>query len=257
MPVNMTIWSYWETRAGSYRPKYLDLCEDTWRRHCGDDFEIIRLSPENVLEYAPHVINEWRRIPLLSQKADYLRAAVLYQQGGIWLDNDTIVLRNLKEMTDRLEASGSDFIGCGRTGNRPSSGVFGAKRGSILVGNWLRSMETLLKSRSESLKFGWSELVYGTLWPLTRTYAYHQYDFRICIPVHPSRFQVFFADVTLEQVSRQDCDIRADTLAVSLYNAMFPGWFKKLSREQVFEGRMLISRLFRVALERSSDGVGL
>lgn len=243
------IWSYWEAKNGSCRPEYLDLCEETWQRHCGDDFVIRRLGPEDVSTYAPNLCARWKDIPVLAHKADYLRAVLVYEHGGIWLDNDVIVLKNLREMMEAMERRGVDFIGCGRPGNKPSIGIFGGSKGCQLLDAYIRKMNELIRSRGDgALKFRWTELGYGLLWPLTRNYPYFQYEFRICIPVHPSRFRTFFEATDLADVSRDDCDIRDDTLAVCLYNAMFPVAFKKKSKDMILNEKSVISQIYRMAL---------
>ncbi|SFJ15774.1 class I SAM-dependent methyltransferase [Planctomicrobium piriforme] len=243
------IWTYWETPLNGKRPEYLDLCEETWHRHCGDDFEIVRVTPETAPEFVPNLIEEWHRLPCLAHKADYLRAALVHRHGGIWLDNDMIVLRNLNVMMSQLESSGSDFIGCGRPGKRPSNGVFGGAAGSRLLADYIESMNRLLKSRTADLKLRWTELGYNLLWPLTRNYEFHQYDFRVCIPVPPSRFRRFFDRKRLVEMDASDCDLRDDTLTVYLYNAMFPGWFKQLSLDCVARSPLVIGQFFRHALQ--------
>jgi hypothetical protein len=243
-----TIWTYWETAEHQTRPAYLDLCEETWHRHCGDDFEVIRVTPENVSDYVPDLIPQWQNIPCLAHKADYLRAVLVHRYGGIWLDSDIIVLRNLVEMMERLEESGSDFIGCGRPGNRPSNGIFGGKAGCELLGRYIAAMDEFISSRGDDLKFQWTELGYRLLWPLTADYRYFQYGFRICIPIPPRRFRRFFDRCRLEELNAEDCDLRTDTLAVYLYNAMFPSWFKELSSQTVVRSPMVIGQILRRAL---------
>lgn len=243
-----TIWAYWETAKNQTRPAYLDLCEETWHRHCGDDFEIVRVTPENVCDYVPDLIPEWHKIPCLAHKADYLRAVLVHRYGGIWLDSDIIVLSNLREMMERLDESGSDFIGCGRPGKRPSNGIFGGKAGSDLLGRYIESMNEFIRSRGDDLRFKWTELGYQILWPLSANYDYFQYDFRVCIPVHPSRFRRFFDRCRIEELNTEDCDLRSDTLTVYLYNAMFPTWFKALPAETILRSPMVIGQFFRKAL---------
>ena len=243
-----TIWTYWETRKNHTRPGYLDLCEETWHHHCGDDFEIVRVTPENIIQYIPDILPEWHQIECLAHKADYLRAVLVHRYGGIWLDSDMIVLSNLSQVIDRLHESGSDFIGCGRPGNRPSNGFFGGKAGSLLLEQYIKSMDALIQSRGNNLRFKWTELGYGLLWPLTKNYSYFQYDFRIGIPIHPSRFRVYFDHRKLDELSAADCDIRQDTLVAYLYNAMFPVWFKQLPIQIVLRSPIVISQIIRRGL---------
>jgi SAM-dependent methyltransferase len=242
------IWSYWETPAGASRPQYLDLCEDTWKAHCGNDFEIIRVTPDNVDDFAPELIDEWHRLPVLAHKADYLRAVLVYRHGGIWLDSDIIVLQNLRTMWEKLEESGSDFIGCGRPGKRPSNGVFGGLASSVLLAKYIDAMNQHIRSRRGDLAFRWTEIGYDLLWPLTKGYDFFQYDFRVCIPIPPSRKETFFKSVPLDELDSADCDLRDDTLTVYLYNAIFPTWFKQLSSQDILDSDIVIGQFFRRAL---------
>ena len=34
------IWMYWENKRNKDRPKYIDLCFDTIKKHCSKDFKI-------------------------------------------------------------------------------------------------------------------------------------------------------------------------------------------------------------------------
>jgi SAM-dependent methyltransferase len=242
------IWTYWETAPDANRPEYLDLCEATWQKHCGMDFEIVRVTPETARQFAPDLPECWERIPCLAHKADYLRAMLVHRHGGFWLDNDIIVLRNLSEMAEELEASGSDFIGCGRPGNRPSNGVFGGKPGCKLLGQYIEAMNEFLASKGDDLQFAWTDIGYKLLWPLTRDYEYYQYEFCRCIPVPPSKQKVFFEQRSLDALSPSECDLRENTLTVYLYNAMFPASFKAMTGEQVVAADTVIGQLFRRAL---------
>lgn len=114
-------------------------------------------------------------------------------------------------------------------------------------------MNEFIQSRKGNLKFKWTEIGYGLLWPLTRNYNYFQYDFRICIPVHPSRHRRLFERIRVDELSAADCDICSDTLTVYLYNAMFPQWFKNLPQNNVLRSPMVIGQLFRRALGIASE----
>jgi hypothetical protein len=244
----MNLWTYWETKPGDVRPEYLDLCEETWRRHCAGDFTIVRVTPETVDRYAPGLIDDWHKIPTLAHKADYLRAVLLHRHGGIWLDADTIVLCNLRVMIDKLEESKSDFLGVGRPGKRPSNGVLCATAGCKLLEQYIEQMDAFIASRQGDLKMTWTALGYQILWPLTRSYDFFQYPFRICLPVPPGRYPTFFRETPLNSLQPPDCDLRDDTLAICLFNAMFPPWFKRMPREKILASPMVIAQLLRRAL---------
>ena len=78
------IYTFWEGRM----PTYIKLCLDTWK------FPYVLLDYSNVNKYTdiPGIVKTYP----LQQVADYVRVHVLRDNGGYWLDADTIM------MTDEL-----------------------------------------------------------------------------------------------------------------------------------------------------------
>ena len=107
------IWLYWENKPGNTMPVYLDLCIDTIKYHCVKDFRIILLNEKTVYDYLPNLRKDLNKL-LIAQKSDYIRIKLLYEYGGVWLDTDTIVMRNLAPIMKKLE--NYDFVGFGCTG---------------------------------------------------------------------------------------------------------------------------------------------
>ena len=197
------IWSYWENKNRSAkRPEYLDLCEKSVEKYCSTDFDIITLTPENTKTYLPNIRPEIEKFPCLAHKSDYIRALLLKEYGGIWLEKDTICCSNLIDVIDKLNSTDSDFIGCGRPGNKPSIGFLGGKKGCKLMAGWLEKMDELIDS-GEDYKFSWTELGYRYLWPLSKDYEFYQYPFKVFIPVHPGHMKVFFEKGTLDSVDKK------------------------------------------------------
>ncbi|WP_455387477.1 capsular polysaccharide synthesis protein [Petrachloros mirabilis] len=90
------IWTYWEGN----RPEYIQVCLDSMKRVCGNDLVIV--TPENLEEYVPRTLHpSWRRLPQPALRADCIRAALLANHGGWWLDADTIVLRHPYGVNER------------------------------------------------------------------------------------------------------------------------------------------------------------
>lgn len=81
----MNVFTFWEGKM----PDYIQLCMKTWR------FPYIMLNYDNLHEYTDLDINLLKRFTL-PQIADVVRAHVLRDHGGYWLDTDTIM------MTDEL-----------------------------------------------------------------------------------------------------------------------------------------------------------
>lgn len=78
-------------------PKHLEKCIDTWKRYC-PDYEIIRWDETNydISKYLymkqAYEKKMWGFVPEIA------RLDILYHHGGIYLDSDVEVLRNLDEL---------------------------------------------------------------------------------------------------------------------------------------------------------------
>jgi hypothetical protein len=112
--INLTkipLWSYWQTKPNSQMPEYIKLCFDTMKKHCSSNYEIIILDEKSVYQYLPNLRKDLEELSL-AHKTDYIRVALLYNYGGLWLDADTIVMNNLQEIIIKLN-EGWDYIGFG------------------------------------------------------------------------------------------------------------------------------------------------
>ncbi|HEY7979693.1 MAG TPA: glycosyltransferase [Rhizomicrobium sp.] len=65
---------------------------------------------ERVLGFDGELVALYRRLDSPVARADILRAAILYMQGGVYLDMDTITVASLKSLLDNRQFIGSEFI---------------------------------------------------------------------------------------------------------------------------------------------------
>ncbi len=89
----MKIFTFWEPKSNL--PEYLKLCMRTWEKFI-PDAEVILLDFNNLFDYIDREeINEklFNSYFSLPQIADVIRAILLEKYGGIWMDVDTIILR--------------------------------------------------------------------------------------------------------------------------------------------------------------------
>ena len=83
--------------SGNPIPRPLQSCIDSWRRHC-PDYEIIRWDESNydvgkcLYMKQAYERKKWGFV------SDYARLDILYQHGGIYLDTDVELMRNLDEL---------------------------------------------------------------------------------------------------------------------------------------------------------------
>lgn len=112
-------------------------CMESWKKYC-PDYKIIEWNEQNfdisTNRYAQQAY-EAKRYAFVS---DYVRLAVLYEYGGIYLDTDVELVRPLDEL---LELPG--FMGF-QTNNEVATGLgFGARKGNSVVQALLRDYDAL------------------------------------------------------------------------------------------------------------------
>ncbi len=106
--------------SGKPMPDYLEKCIDSWKRVC-PDYEIIRWDEsnydvnKNVYMKQAYDAGKWGFIP------DIARLEILYKYGGIYLDTDVEVIKNLDDLLT-CEA----FAGVEKWGNINMGGCSGA-----------------------------------------------------------------------------------------------------------------------------------
>ena len=112
-------------------------CLDSWRKYC-PDFEIRIWSlndyDDNGCDYFREAINakKW------SFASDYSRAEVVYKYGGIYMDMDVEVVRNIDDLLHNdayMSFQDLNYLECG-------SG-FGASKGNTIIGEIVREYERL------------------------------------------------------------------------------------------------------------------
>ncbi len=162
MSGHRVIWQYWETRGE--KPAFVDPLHDIARRNAG--VPVIQVTPETLPEHLPDLDPRIHEIGELAHKADMIRTRLIARHGGMWLDSDAIVLRDLGWIFDRLE--GAAFIGFTDGGRlappRPRVRIncFAAPPGSPVMEAWVGAQAALLDRRS----FGWEEIGTALLDPI-------------------------------------------------------------------------------------------
>ena len=153
MKLNKYIWIYWENIDGAKCPTFVKLCIDSIKKHLGK-YNLIILNEKNIKKYLPELRKDFDNL-MIAQKVDYYRVALLYKYGGIWLDADTIVLKDIKPIFKKLE-EGYDYVGFGCTGMkcrngyfRPSNGIMASRPKGILMKACLDKLNKKLDERNK------------------------------------------------------------------------------------------------------------
>ncbi len=115
-------------------------------------FNLILLNESNISEYItiPSFFNKLDP----AHQSDYARIRLLYEYGGIWLDADTLLLEDLKQLFETLGTNDCFFI-------RNSKGimcnaVLGARKNSPFIKNWMIQIDAILNEKKEDID--WIEI---------------------------------------------------------------------------------------------------
>lgn len=143
----LKLWTYYNDFNNI--PTYLKLCLKTIYTHCNDDFEIILLNDEKIKTY-----NIRKDLFDFNSKIryQYIKLYILYNYGGLWIDIDHIVFKNLIYFTKYLKEY--EFIGfdclnliCNNKEdyyNKPSDNLLIVKKKSKIMKNCLDVFDSIL-----------------------------------------------------------------------------------------------------------------
>lgn len=112
--------------GGKEKPADIQRCMNTWKKHLSD-YEIIEWNENNFdIESHPftksaYAAKKWAYV------SDYIRAYAIYNEGGIYLDTDVLILDDFEKfLNDRA------FVGY-ENPDYPFTAVFGAEKGHPFV----------------------------------------------------------------------------------------------------------------------------
>lgn len=176
------LWVYWENKNNNKIPAYIDLCIKTIMKNCSDSFNIIKLDEKSIYTYLPEMI-EYKQYTdklRIAHKVDIYRIMLLYKYGGLYVDADTIVLRNPYEIIKKLDEH--EYVGFGCTGdictygyNNPSNGIMAARPHSFLMGKVLDNVLKKIKNQSNFNYFDIGKLLIWEELKNIDDYDYYHY----------------------------------------------------------------------------------
>jgi hypothetical protein len=160
--MNRVIWQYWETKGE--KPAFVDGLFEIAKKNAG--VPIIQVTPETLPSYLPDLPPQIHEIQELAHKADMLRALLVQQHGGMWLDSDALVLKDLNWLFDLLDEV--EFVGFNDS-VKPKRGdqvvrvnCFLSRPGGWVVSEWVR----LQHAKFPRTTYRWTEVGSDILHPL-------------------------------------------------------------------------------------------
>lgn len=222
------IYTFWEGQ----KPAYIELCMATW------PFDFVLLDYNNLHNYTDLPEEQLRQYPL-QQVADIVRVHVLRDNGGIWLDADTIVFGDLPEET---------ILGYPETRHN-TIGFLRTEPGTDMFKEWAAFQDDVMRKQEIAR---WS--MFGN--EFTDPYLTEHQEIKIG-EIEPAWPEVYMIEELIErmqkykilyfQESRHLSDIR-DTNLLMLHNSWTPKWYKRLNHREVMQHRCTLSNIIRETL---------
>jgi len=256
------IWMYWENLNNKKKAPFLDLCFETVKYHCNKKFKINLLNEVSIHDFLKDLRPELDDLLTIQQKVDYYRYRLLYEYGGIWIDADIIILKDLSALIGKLK--NYDFVGfgchykdkkkCLQSGYPyPANWVMASRKGGKLMLRCSEGCDDEI-SKGENLMKKYHilgrELVWKNIKFLLKndkSWSYYHYGSK-CVE-RDSNNKKFYNHRTISN-EEIDEECKDKFLFFPIYNSApgFPLWFTKMSKEELIKKDLLISKLFRKSL---------
>lgn len=258
LPYN--IWMYWENRKGKRKPEYLNLCYKTILKH-NKKFNIHLLDEKSVFRFLPDLRKDLDKYMNIPQKADYIRINLLHKYGGIWIDSDTIVIKDLSPFIEKLRKY--EFVGFGCTGPdcdtlssgypRPSNWLLVSRKNSLVMSKCLEEANNIIKHSPYIFRIKYHIIGRMLLWDVIQKLKKTGWDYLHMPSKCVEQDSKGFKYINNRLISNEDYDKKCkDKLFfIPIYNTApgFPEWFRSMTQKEILENDMLISKLFKLSLK--------
>lgn len=251
------LWVYWDNINTSKTPDLIEMCYETIKNNCDNSFEIVKLNNDNIKKYIPELDEHWNFVEKLkiAHKVDLYRIMLLYKYGGLYIDADTIVLKDPIEIMDKLDRN--DYIGFGCTGSKckngykkPSNGIMAARPNSHLLGYVLMNILKKIKTvNSEKYNFNYFDLGKKVIWEEISNidgYDYYHYDNK-----YDGTRDKYGSWVTTKKIFSDEhinYEDPNDMLFFTLYNSELNSTLKMMSREEILNKNWNVSKYLKKGL---------
>lgn len=148
-PGKLKIYTYWD--YGAHPPLLVQRNVESWLAHAPTGTEVVFVNESNFRTLIPDTPEELFRLPYAACKSDVVRAAVLYHQGGLYMDTDILCMGPLSRVLEKLD-KGWDVVAysdgdheSGRCNNGAfTSNFMAARKGNLFSRTWWENVRAKL-----------------------------------------------------------------------------------------------------------------
>ena len=246
------IWIYYHENN---KYPYINLCIKSIYKYCSKDFNIKVLNKNTVNNYLFNLRNNIDKLTL-SEKVSYYKFNILYKYGGIWIEPDTIIFKNLNKIYKNLEFY--DFIGSGcyldfckdLEYNYPSNEMIASRKGTKLIKNCILNCNYLLDNNNhkEYYKFE-KDILLDNIRDMLNTKWNYFHVSSICSS-KDNNYNNYTVNrlLSYENIDKK-CKNDIIFLPLQSNKNKFPDWLRHRSENYILKDDLLISKFFKLSLK--------
>lgn len=220
------IYAFWEGQM----PEYIRLCMETW------DFPYTLLNYGNLYNYTDLPLDRLKDFTIL-QISDVIRAHVLRDNGGYWLDGDTIVSGDLPTTM---------FVGDNESRINSVGYLYAERPHMPVFEEWARYQDAILAGDETSRE--WSLMANAFTDPYLKEHTEipigNIYEHWLEVRNKPTRQNVYvdyyFKKSLMPEVPNM----------VMLHNSWTPRWYKRLTRADVLATNCTLSNILKTRVKQ-------
>lgn len=271
------VFTFWQNLDGSKElPPYIGLCIDSMKKHCpAEKYNLHVLNYNNLHEYLPEIREDlfkieydWTQESNFGKKpksvseetmnkrkfgiiSDYIRIALLVKFGGLWTDADHIFLKDPEDFLSLLETK--DFIVSHRgwkTFTICNAFIASAKNG-IVITAWKEMLDEFMDTMKDSGNYTITR--YASFGELNVMKVIKKNMDNCCIIQDKSILPISCKKKVLFAKKISSIDLYKELyihnpLICGIWNAGLNEDIKKMKREELLNGDLVISEIYRKAL---------
>lgn len=247
------LWVYWDNMVDVQTPPLIEMCYNTILINCSKSFDIVKLNKDNIITYLPEIEEYQESINKLqiAHKVDLYRIMLLYKYGGLYIDADTIVLKDPIEIMSKLDRY--DYVGFGCSGEKckygymkPSNGILASRPNTYLFGKILTTMLNKIQTVD---KFNYFDLGKYLIWDeLKKIEDYEYYHYPNSFDGTRDKLgkwvttRIIFSDLQI------DYENEDNMIFFTLYNSELSDDIKKLSANDILSTNWNVSKFLKRGL---------
>lgn len=234
------IFVFWESKKT--RPGYLDACLETWYKSI-DNLKVHIINYANIHSYIGDIydVEKLKQISLPKQ-SDAVSAAVLEKFGGLFIDMDTIITKNVFEIFEKIDPAKLVFFGYPPNRGVHVAVMYAGNSNNPVLSEWRKQCQYKLDNLD--LDTMWSSFGNSIVDPLLKDEKYKDYYHVIdcvtsgnilerCLTSIDARkqYETFYFSENLRIDAEHFSDYPRDGM-ISLHNSWTPEKYKCMSKNE-------------------------